>query len=45
MGNEIYSLKLKGRAWITADKFQIVRIESELLVAYPQSALLESIRL
>jgi hypothetical protein len=27
---------LKGRAWITADKFQIVRIESELIDAMPQ---------
>ena len=36
VGNEVYSLKLKGRAWITADKFQIVRIESELLTGVPQ---------
>jgi tetratricopeptide (TPR) repeat protein len=31
VGGEIYSLRLKGRAWITADKFEIVRIESELI--------------
>lgn len=31
VGAETYSLKLKGRAWITSDKFQIVRIESELV--------------
>ncbi len=31
VGGEVYSLKLKGRAWISADKFQIVRIESDLV--------------
>ena len=31
VGGQIYSLRLKGRAWITADKFEIVRIESELM--------------
>jgi len=36
VGGELYSLKLKGRAWITADKFQIVRIESELVSPVPQ---------
>lgn len=36
VGDEVYSLKLKGRAWITADKFQIVRIESELVEPVPQ---------
>jgi tetratricopeptide (TPR) repeat protein len=36
VGGEIYSLRLKGRAWITADKFQIVRIESELINPMPQ---------
>jgi tetratricopeptide (TPR) repeat protein len=36
VGGEIYSLKLKGRAWITADKFQIVRIESELVSPVPR---------
>jgi len=36
VGGDIYSLRLKGRAWITADKFQIVRIESELINPMPQ---------
>jgi tetratricopeptide (TPR) repeat protein len=36
VGGQLYSLKLKGRAWITADKFQIVRIESELVNPVPQ---------
>jgi len=31
LGAETYAVKLKGRAWITTDKFQIVRIESELV--------------
>src|SRR5580698_3322217 len=31
VGTHTYPIRLKGRAWITADKFQIVRIESELL--------------
>ncbi|HMD15868.1 MAG TPA: tetratricopeptide repeat protein [Terriglobales bacterium] len=36
IGGEAYSLRLKGRAWITADKFEIVRIESELIDPMPQ---------
>ena len=36
VGGELYSLRLKGRAWITADKFQIVRIESELVSPMPK---------
>jgi tetratricopeptide (TPR) repeat protein len=36
VGGQIYSLRLKGRAWITADKFEIVRIESELIDPMPQ---------
>jgi tetratricopeptide (TPR) repeat protein len=31
VGAEIYALKLKGRAWISADTFQIVRIEADLV--------------
>ncbi len=31
VGGQTYAVKLKGRAWITTDKFQIVRIESELV--------------
>jgi tetratricopeptide (TPR) repeat protein len=30
-GNVAYPINLKGRAWITADTFQVVRIESELV--------------
>ena len=36
VGGDLYSLRLKGRAWITAEKFQIVRIESELIAPMPQ---------
>ncbi|MFZ1918294.1 MAG: tetratricopeptide repeat protein [Terriglobales bacterium] len=36
LGEETYAVKLKGRAWITADKFQIVRIESELIDSMPK---------
>ena len=36
VGSTVYALKLKGRAWITADRFQIVRIESELVNPVPQ---------
>ena len=36
VGGVLYSLHLTGRAWITADKFQIVRIESELMNPVPQ---------
>jgi len=35
VGEEIHPVKLKGRAWITADKFQVVRIESELVGPMP----------
>jgi len=31
VGGQTYAVKLKGRAWITTDRFQIVRIESELV--------------
>jgi len=40
IGNQIYSVDLKGRAWITADKFQIVRIESEMVNPIPEIRLL-----
>jgi tetratricopeptide (TPR) repeat protein len=40
VGPRVYPVKLKGRAWITADKFQIVRIESELVSAMPEIQLL-----
>jgi tetratricopeptide (TPR) repeat protein len=36
VGSKLYPVELKGRAWITADKFQIIRIESELVSPLPQ---------
>jgi len=36
IGDDVYSVHLKGRAWITADTFEIVRIESELMAPMPQ---------
>jgi len=35
-GGQKFPLRLKGRAWITADNFQIVRIESELVSPVPE---------
>ena len=40
LGNQIRSVALKGRAWITADKFQIVRIEAEMVHPMPEIQLL-----
>ncbi len=40
VGTQTYPVNLKGRAWITADKFQIVRIESEMETPLPQIQLL-----
>lgn len=40
MGGMSYSVKLRGRAWITADKFQIVRVESEMVRPMPEIKLL-----
>jgi tetratricopeptide (TPR) repeat protein len=40
IGNQTYPVDLKGRAWITADKFQIVRIESEMINPLPDIRLL-----
>ena len=40
VGKIIYPVKLKGRAWITADKFQIVRIEAEMIRPMPEIRLL-----
>ena len=31
VGNQPYTLKLKGRAWVSASNFEIVRMESELM--------------
>jgi len=40
VGDRLYPVKLKGRAWITADKFQIVRIEAEMVSPMPEIQLL-----
>jgi tetratricopeptide (TPR) repeat protein len=40
VGTQVHTVKLKGRAWITADKFQIVRIESELVSPMPEIQLI-----
>jgi tetratricopeptide (TPR) repeat protein len=40
IGASVYAIDLKGRAWITADKFQIVRIESQLVKPMPNIQLL-----
>jgi tetratricopeptide (TPR) repeat protein len=40
VGGAVYPVGLKGRAWITADNFQIVRIEAELVKPAPQIQLL-----
>src|SRR6266850_1983054 len=32
----VYSVPLKGRAWISADNFQIVRLETDLVASLPQ---------
>src|SRR5450631_2784587 len=37
---QIYPVDLKGRAWIAADTFQIVRIESEMVKPMPEIRLL-----
>lgn len=36
VGSDRYPMKLKGRAWIAANDFQIVRIESDLASRLPQ---------
>ena len=40
IGNQMHSVPLKGRAWITNDKFQIVRIEAEMVAPMPEIQLL-----
>jgi tetratricopeptide (TPR) repeat protein len=40
VGTQVHPVKLKGRAWITANNFQIVRIESELVKPMPEIQLL-----
>lgn len=40
VGTQMHSVDLKGRAWITADKFQIVRIEADMVRPMPEIQLL-----
>jgi tetratricopeptide (TPR) repeat protein len=40
VGNELHGVPLKGRAWISAEKFQIVRIEAEMLRPMPEIRLI-----
>ncbi|MGH9529506.1 MAG: tetratricopeptide repeat protein [Terriglobales bacterium] len=40
IGGQTYPVNLKGRAWVSADTYQIVRIESELVKPMPQIQLL-----
>ena len=40
IGGQIYPVKLKGRSWIIPDKFQIVRIEAEMVRPMPEILLL-----
>jgi hypothetical protein len=40
VGTQEHPVKMKGRAWITADKFQIVRIEAEMVHPMPEIQLL-----
>jgi len=40
VGNQMHPVALKGRAWITADKFQIVRMEAEMVHPMPEIKLL-----
>ncbi len=40
MGGQAFPVDIKGRAWITADKFQIVRIEADMVKPLPEIQLL-----
>ena len=40
IGKQTYEVGLKGRAWITADKFEIARIEAEMIQPMPEIQLL-----
>jgi len=40
VGHQTYSVGLKGRAWITAGKFQIVRMEADMIKPMPEIQLL-----
>jgi len=36
LGAQVFPVDLKGRAWITVDKFQIVRIEADMIKPMPE---------
>ncbi len=36
VANRVYPVSMKGRAWIAADSFQIVRLESEMVSPIPE---------
>jgi len=36
IGNHVYPVSMKGRAWISADTFHIVRLESEMVSPMPE---------
>jgi Flp pilus assembly protein TadD len=40
VGKNVYSVGLRGRAWIAADTFQVVSIETDLVAPVPQIRLL-----
>ncbi len=40
VGHQTHSVALQGRAWITADKFQIIRMEAEMVNPMPEIQLL-----
>ena len=40
LGDVAYPVGLKGRAWITADNFQVVRVESDMVKPMPQIELM-----
>ncbi len=40
IGGQVYPISMKGRAWVSADTYQIVRIESELVKPMPKIQLL-----
>ena len=40
IGGEHFRIDLKGRAWISADKFQIIRIEADMVHPMPEIELL-----
>jgi tetratricopeptide (TPR) repeat protein len=40
VGDQVHPVDIKGRAWITADKFQIVRIEADLVKPMPEIRLI-----